>query len=275
MSLTPEYLGVSFSSTGEGSPMTTTTFKSSAAYRAADEMTDGVAFFLIGFARLAWFLTTLSWSMLKFFGRVGRLICRAIAVPIGVADGWLSRRDQGFNKAVAWGSFSMNLSAAGLGAFLVFAPPVLDGVDKIHAASGLSLGIAAEVAMSAVIAPDGNQPINESQLRLAADWAGLTEEEISFFSVIAGCESAMKPWAINLNKDGSRDLGFAQINTGWHGVRFENPDSPDREALALIPNLRIAADIYRQEGPKVWECYKKLVKNKDPDILAFIEGLTS
>ena len=57
---------------------------------------------------------------------------------------------------------------------------------------------------------------------------------------IARTESDLNPWAVNRNRNGSRDLGLMQINSGWlpllahHGIG-------ERELMVPCTNIAVGA----------------------------------
>ena len=58
--------------------------------------------------------------------------------------------------------------------------------------------------------------------------------------VIAQKESALRPWAVNVNADGSRDLGLMQINSRWLAV-LKSQGISERDLYDPCTSLHVAA----------------------------------
>ena len=64
---------------------------------------------------------------------------------------------------------------------------------------------------------------------------------------VAHCESRLDQSKIHTNTDGSLDVGLFQINQKWHERRGN--------AYDLDENVRIAKEIYDEQGWNPWVCY--------------------
>lgn len=64
---------------------------------------------------------------------------------------------------------------------------------------------------------------------------------------IAYCESRFGRNRIHTNTDGSHDISVFQINDRWHSHRGD--------ILNWRENIRIAYEIYKEQGGRPWVCY--------------------
>ncbi len=66
----------------------------------------------------------------------------------------------------------------------------------------------------------------------------------------------LDPKAVNLNKDGSKDLGVFQLNDNWHG--FKKTVNNERYLLDSSINIRMAYRLFKESGDsfKLWTCGK-------------------
>ena len=100
-----------------------------------------------------------------------------------------------------------------------------------------------------------SQPISDNTEEGVEDTIRRVAEEVGFEETenligIANCESSLNPMAINVNSDGSLDLGLFQINEKWHGS--------DRECyFDLECATRKAIEIQRKSGWNAWVCFRK------------------
>jgi len=85
------------------------------------------------------------------------------------------------------------------------------------------------------------------------------------FMAILKCENGThQPDRVNVNKDGSIDLGLSQINNRWHKKRVEEMFNQSFEEAMKQPvnNLVYAAYLYKESGNfHLWAC-DRLVANK-------------
>ena len=94
-----------------------------------------------------------------------------------------------------------------------------------------------------------DNPVSAAQVRLWAAEAGLPP----VWAVrVARCESGLNPAAVggpNRDAAGSYDHGLMQINDRWwpHLLQSGDPYHP-------VDNLRMAAAVYRAQGPSAWVC---------------------
>jgi len=66
---------------------------------------------------------------------------------------------------------------------------------------------------------------------------------------VAHCESRFNQDAVNVNEDGSEDVGVFQINQKWHADKGD--------AYDLVENIRIAKEIKDTSGWQAWVCWQK------------------
>lgn len=79
---------------------------------------------------------------------------------------------------------------------------------------------------------------------------GAKDEDIMKMIRIAYCESRYNEYAINVNRDGSFDLGVFQINEKWH-------PTITRDCLFNSEcNINEAFSILNKSGFKAWACNK-------------------
>lgn len=89
------------------------------------------------------------------------------------------------------------------------------------------------------------------------------ESQWSAATRIARCESTLRANAVNVNKDGTRDLGVFQLNTG--GTLQEilgltgHPATDLNLAFNPVWNVRGAALLYHRDGWGRWTCAQGIV----------------
>lgn len=95
-------------------------------------------------------------------------------------------------------------------------------------------------------AGDLNYEVDKRILELIYKYFG----EQSYTAIrVAHCESRFQQNAVNVNKDGTKDIGTFQINEYWHGDKGDLYD--------LEENIKIAKQIYDESGWWPWVCYWK------------------
>jgi len=73
---------------------------------------------------------------------------------------------------------------------------------------------------------------------------------------VAKCESGLKPSAVGVNKDGSRDRGLFQINDKWH------PEIDDATAFDIVLSTRFFCKAFKEGHLSWWNASKKCWEKK-------------
>ena len=73
---------------------------------------------------------------------------------------------------------------------------------------------------------------------------------------IAIAESHLKPDAVNINTNGTKDCGIFQINS-IHGYDCDWLKDPDN-------NIKAAQEVYQKQGKWAWCSYQYAVRNNQP-----------
>jgi hypothetical protein len=93
--------------------------------------------------------------------------------------------------------------------------------------------------------------LTEGHVYELASRAGFPNKVLSTMVCIANYESARRPHAVGVNKDGSRDIGLFQINKKiWGKVCPGDLTKP-------WYNARCAKKVYDEQGLNAWIAYRK------------------
>ncbi len=77
---------------------------------------------------------------------------------------------------------------------------------------------------------------------------------ISQAKIVMACESGGNPSAKNINRNGTQDSGLFQIND----VHLGRVGGDRSRLMDPATNIKVAADIYKEQGWRPWVCAKKL-----------------
>ena len=105
--------------------------------------------------------------------------------------------------------------------------------------------------MSILLAAAAALTLTEGQVYELADNAGFSNKTSHTMVCIATHESARRPSAVGVNKDGSRDIGLFQINDRiWAKVCPGDLTNPR-------VNAQCALRVFREQGLRAWIAYRK------------------
>ena len=103
------------------------------------------------------------------------------------------------------------------------------------------------------------QGISKEELTIENMIKDIFKEDSGKAFKLLSCENErLRPNAVNVNKDGSQDLGIFQLNSNWHG--FNKPVNNKRYLFDPKVNIAIAYRLYVDSGRsfKMWVCGKHL-----------------
>ncbi len=111
---------------------------------------------------------------------------------------------------------------------------------------------AAVLAFTAMAVAGDNAQLSEQEVMTHIREAGFPEESVNTMLCVAQHESARRPRAINVNRNGSTDYGLFQINGSVWGSRCEI----DR-LFDPAYNARCAKIVFDEQGLTAWVAYNK------------------
>lgn len=148
----------------------------------------------------------------------------------------------------------MTYAAVGALLFVLFMAPMIGLLAQPLAPFWLGQRTTAPGAISVPVEgfPSGQPEVSDEQrysLALAAGWSAL--EAITATAISIAENGSGNPAALSgLNRDGSRDLGLWQINSGWW-PQFGGPQALTNPAN----NARAAYAIYQRQHWCAWSTY--------------------
>jgi hypothetical protein len=133
--------------------------------------------------------------------------------------------------------------------------------SRVHAGPLLAIGVIGLILVVAVSrrhvpgAADAGVEARPSAAGVDAEVAQVFGAHYGKARRLLACENpALDPLAVNVNHDGSRDIGVFQINSYWQGV------SNEAFLKDYRINIRIAWNIYEHSNHTfaLWSCGRKL-----------------
>src|SRR3990167_9795992 len=92
-------------------------------------------------------------------------------------------------------------------------------------------------------APEPTPSLTSVEQAIKESFQEFGEEVVEQARRVAFCESSLNPKAVNINTNGSKDLGLFQLSNRYHKVKsWDNP----------FINARYAAELYRRSGWGSW-----------------------
>lgn len=136
-------------------------------------------------------------------------------------------------------------------------------ISRFEVSLASQTAINQELSVKLKVATASGQPVRLTDKQAKGLIAIVIPDKSSqdrFFSIVKNCEnSTLDPTRVNINKDGSFDLGFSQVNS-IHRQRVEAMfgESFETAMSDSAKNILYSAYLHQHQGFTPWSCNSKI-----------------